>query len=46
MLKTEDGEHLHFSVFAIEEPTKEIMRILGGDPTAPDVEHGEFYGGE
>jgi hypothetical protein len=31
---------------AIEQPTQNIMRILGGDPTAPDVEHGEFYGGK
>jgi hypothetical protein len=31
---------------AIEQPTEGIMRILGGDPTAPNVEHGDFYGGK
>ena len=46
MLKTDSGEHLHFSMKAIEQPTEGIMRILGGDPTAPDVEHGDFYGGK
>jgi hypothetical protein len=46
MLKTDSGEHLRFTMKAIEQPTQNIMRILGGDPTAPDVEHGDFYGGK
>lgn len=44
MLKTDSGEYLRFTMKAIEQPTQNIMRILGGDPTAPDVEHGDFYG--
>lgn len=46
MLKTDSGEYLRFTMKAIEQPTQGIMRILGGDPTAPDVEHGDFYGGK
>jgi hypothetical protein len=46
MLKTDSGEFLRFTMKAIEQPTEGIMRILGGDPTAPDVEHGDFYGGK
>lgn len=36
------GEFPCFTMKTMEQPTPNIMRILGGSPTAPDVGHGGF----